>query len=210
MYSSSTAPVVAVDIDGTTGHYHNHFTWFASQYLGRTLSADWQPEFKGSFSRALHISKPTYREVKLAYRQGGMKRSMPVRDGAAELTRKLRRAGAQVWICTTRPYLRLDNIDPDTRHWLKRNGIQWDHLIYGERKYKDLVTMAGRERIVAVYDDLPEQVESARAFGLPTLLADGPHNWWFAEDLETRRIGGPEQALWEIGQLLDVWKKGNK
>lgn len=209
MYSSRTAPVVAIDIDGTIGSYHPHFVWFAQMYTGRTMEPDWRPEFKGSFSRALHISKPTYREIKLAYRQGGMKRSMPIRPGAAELSRSLRRAGAQVWICTTRPYLRLDSIDPDTRHWLKRNGIHWDHLIYGERKYKDLVAQVDPGRVVAVYDDLPEQVSSAGSLGLPVVMSDGPHNWWFEESPSIPRVGTPEDAKQVILQKLNIWRRSN-
>lgn len=204
--SSQTAPVIAVDIDGSTGEYHEHFRWFAELYLGKKLELDWDPEFKGSFNRALHISKRTYREVKLAYRQGGMKRCMPVRPGAAEMTRELRKQGAQIWICTTRPFLRLDNIDPDTREWLRRNKIQWDHLIYGDAKYRDLVANVGRSRVVGVYDDLPEQVESARALGLPPLLADGPHNRWFDVDLTVDRIEDCEMALACLEGMLDEWK----
>lgn len=205
--SSQTAPVIAIDIDGSTGEYHEHFRWFAELYLGKKLQMDWNPEFKGSFSRALHISKRTYREVKLAYRQGGMKRCMPVRPGAAEMTRELRKQGAQIWICTTRPFLRLDNIDPDTREWLRRNKFQWDHLIYGEAKYRDLVANVGKSRVIGVYDDLPEQVESAQALGLPALLADGPHNRWFSEGNLIDRVEDCSYALWALGEMLGAWKE---
>lgn len=203
----ATCPVVALDIDGSMAEYHSHFKWFAELYLGRELTLDWDPKFKGSFSRALHITKPTYREIKLAYRQGGMKRSLPARPYAAELTRLIRKAGAQVWICTTRPYLRLDNIDPDTRHWIKRNGLQWDHVIYGDKKYRDLVSQVGRERIVAVYDDLPEQVTSAARLGLAPVLADGPHNAWFTEGRNTTiSVAEDVQDAWFIiEELIQSW-----
>ncbi len=178
-------PVIALDIDGTTGNYHDHFHWFAQMYLGRELSLDWDPVFQGSFNRALHITKRTYRDVKLAYRQGGMKRCMPVKPGVRELTVELRRAGAEVWVCTTRPYLRLDNIDPDTRHWLDhRARMQYDGVLYGEDKYKDLSKIVGAENVVAVLDDLPEQTEKAQRVGLKAIMADGNHNYWYQAQQE--------------------------
>lgn len=191
------APVVALDIDGTLGQYHEHFRWFAELYTGKELPPDWRPEFKGSFNRALHMGKPLYREVKLAYRQSGMKRCMPTFMGAGPMTKAIRKSGAEVWICTTRPYLRLDNVDPDTRHFLRRRGIQYDAVLYGPYKYRDLVKRVGVERVVLVIDDLPEQIASARQVGLPALLRSGPHNeWaWGQEDLLVKNM---YQACQEI------------
>jgi hypothetical protein len=102
---------------------------------------------------------------------------MPAYPFAGDLTRRIRRMGAEVWICTTRPYLRLDNIDPDTREWLRRNRIQHDAVIFGEGKYSELVRQVGIRRIVAVVDDLPEQVTAAYKLKLcPIYLMDQPYN----------------------------------
>lgn len=203
-------PVIAIDIDGTIGRYHEHFLWFASLYQGKELSLDWDPKFKGEFSRALHMTKHVYRDIKLAYRQGGMKRCMPTFDHARDLTVNLRRAGAQVWICTTRPYLRLDNIDPDTRHFLKRQGIQFDGVLYGEKKYHDLVQIVGRDRIVGVLDDLPEQINAANKLRLPTLLRSGDHNKWsdMWKDGSTQPIAfNLRQAEQALLHKLEEWKE---
>lgn len=165
-----------MDIDGTAGDYHAHFIRFAEAWTGRTLPAPADVNDGRPLATHLGMSKSTYRECKLAYRQGGMKRSMPVYDGVSDFTKAVRRAGAELWICTTRPYLRLDNIDPDTRHWLRRNGIQHDGVLYGEHKYRDLVKIAGRERIVVVLDDLPQMVEQAKSLGLHAWMKDQPYN----------------------------------
>lgn len=174
-------PIVAIDIDGTLGDHYMHTVRFAELWLGRDVNynvgAGWpQGATKFQFNRALGVSKSTYRQIKLAYRQGGMKRSMPCFDGASELTRGLRRSGAEVWICTTRPYLRLDGIDPDTRHWLRRNRIQYDGLLYGERKYHDLVRSVDKSRVLCVLDDLDEMCQQARKCGLTPIMLDQPHN----------------------------------
>ena len=175
MRPGPNAPIVALDIDGTLGDYHGHFTRFAEQWTGRQLP-DPKANTNGKpFYKHLGISRATYRQCKLAYRQGGMKRSMPCYPGASELTKSIRSMGVQVWICTTRPYLRLDNIDPDTRHWLRRNGIQYDAVLFGEHKYRDLKNTATSD-VLFVVDDLPEMIMQARSQGFDTVLMDAPYN----------------------------------
>lgn len=180
MRPSPNAPIVALDIDGTLGDYHGHFTRFAEQWIGRELP-DPKANTNGEpFHKHLGISKATYRQCKLAYRQGGMKRSMPVYPGASDLTKYIRSMGAQVWICTTRPYLRLDNIDPDTRHWLRRGegpgkSIQYDAVLFGEHKYQDLKKTATGD-VLFVVDDLPVMLVQAMSQGFDTVLMDAPYN----------------------------------
>jgi phosphoglycolate phosphatase-like HAD superfamily hydrolase len=188
-------PVVALDIDGTTGDYHGHFTRFAEQWCGRTmpdptLNTEGVPLYKW-----LGMSKATYRQCKLAYRQGGMKRSMPAYPGVSELTHTIRKEGGEVWIATTRPYLRLDNIDPDTRHWLRRNKVQFDGVLFGEHKYRDLKRILG-ERVLFIVDDLPEQIEVAQAIGLRAFLRDQPYNRaWSADHSATPVVSSMDDIL---------------
>jgi len=191
------APIVALDIDGTLGDYHGHFIRFAEQWLGKELPDPYAITNGVPLYRYLHISKKTYRECKLAFRQGGMKRSMPVYEGAAEITRAIRKAGCQVWICTTRPYLRLDNIDPDTRHWLRRNGIQYDGLLFGDQKYKDLQNAAGG-RVLFVVDDLPPMLNQAMDLGMHTVLRQQPYTegWYYTTD----------HIITELPQLHDIFQ----
>jgi hypothetical protein len=122
------------------------------------------------------MGKNTYRACKLAFRQGGMHRSMPVYPGADKMVRSYRSAGAEVWLCTTRPYLRLDGIHPDTRHWLRRNKIQYDGLLFGPNKYRDLARNVDPARVIAVLDDLVEMLEQAESVGFPVYLRDQPYN----------------------------------
>jgi FMN phosphatase YigB (HAD superfamily) len=176
MKHNGNGPVVALDIDGTLGDYHGHFLRFAAGWYGRPMPdpEDINPGLP--LHRFMQTSKSTYRQCKLAYRQGGLERSMPCYPGAAELSRELRAAGAELWLATTRPYLKLDTQSPNTQHWLRLNKIQYDHLIWGENKYRDLVKQVGKERIVAVLDDLPEMIIQANDLGLWTMLRDQPYN----------------------------------
>lgn len=169
-------PVVAIDIDGTLGDYHGHFLRFASDWYGRQMPNPEEINPGLPLHTFMRTSKTTYRQCKLAYRQGGIERSMPVYNGASLLCGELRRSGAEVWLCTTRPYNKYDTQSPNTVHWLKRNKIQWDHMISGQHKYRDLVKQVGRERIVGVLDDLPEMYDQAAELGLMPIMRTQPYN----------------------------------
>lgn len=206
-------PVVAVDIDGTLGQYHQHFLTFAEGWLGRYVD----PRYDGSVDLAmwLGVSKDIYRQVKLAYRQGGMKRTMPPYEGVLDLTSALVLAGCELWITTTRPYMRLDNVDPDTREWLRRNvgemGVHYDGLIYDEDKYARLVEIVGPDRVVGVVEDLPEQFARALNLGLGPLMIKRQHNefMWNAlaheEKAATLNIAG-DKLTQRIRGWLDATK----
>lgn len=196
-------PVVALDIDGTLGDYHGHFIRFAEQWTGRKMRDPKQMTPDLPFFRFLGMSKMTYRQCKLAYRQGGMNRSMPVYEGASELTHAIRKAGAELWLCTTRPYMRHDSTDPDTRHWLRRNKIQWDHMVYGPNKYRDLVKIVPAGNVVAVLDDLPEMLEQAQSLHLPAYVRDQPYN----RNVDFPRVYGFGCSLWEptiLGEIKEM------
>ena len=169
-------PLVAIDIDGTLGDYHGHFTRFAELYMQTRFPHDYDGSTE--FSEFLGLDKETYRAIKLAYRQGGMKRCMPLHVGARGVIAYLNRYGTKVdvWITTTRPHLRLDGIDPDTRFWLECHGLDYHALLYHEDKYRLLADRVDPERVIFVLDDLREQVQAAAIYfgeGKAVQLATG-------------------------------------
>lgn len=217
-------PVVGVDIDGTLGRYHEHFLMFARGWLGvepcrwpgppqsRYQSMLWGDfDYDGSCSLAeyMGISKARYRQCKLAYRRGGLKRSMPMYPGARELLVALRRR-AWVVLCTTRPYLHLDNIEPDTVEWLRRNRMPYDAILMGEHKYRDLKRQYG-DMVAAVVDDDPALLSQARSVSvpIPALFMARVHNvsalgkWeWWEQSCEGARLTLLEhlkQGHWVMG-----------
>jgi hypothetical protein len=190
------APVVSLDIDGVLADYHKHFTRFARMWTGNEMmEASWVGAH-GDFARALGMSKTAYRKCKLSFRLGNMKRSIPAFSGARDLTVGIRKLGLQVWICTTRPYLKLEDVDTDTRFWLRHNGIQHDGVLYGDKKYKDLVRLVGKDRVVCVVDDLPEMVLHAKGLGLSSILVRGPHNAYWKDPLQ--------MYAWNLRQVGDL------
>lgn len=193
-------PVVAFDVDGTTGDYHGHLIDFGLRWKGWDGIGLWKPNvetYSGEVDLAtyLEVDKATYRQIKLAYRQGGMKRTMPVFPHAAEVVNSLHAMGIEVWITTTRPYMRLDNVDPDTRHWLDFNGFTYDGLIYDENKYERLIEIVGAERICGVVEDLPDQFDKAWELGLR------PIQHWTKYNRAVRRNPG-HHLLEVVGDML--------
>jgi FMN phosphatase YigB (HAD superfamily) len=168
-------PVVSLDVDGTLGDYHDFFGRFALRYWNRKLrGAPWRGD--GEFEDYLGLTKAEYREAKMAYRQGGMKRIQPVYLNAIRIAQAAS-VGAEVWITTTRPWKRLDNIDPDTQWWLQQNGIYYDHLLYDADKYHVLAERVTPERVAFVLEDLPEQFVVANdLFGAAAHLIERYHN----------------------------------
>jgi len=203
MRRNGNGPIIAIDLDGTMGAFHEHFLHFAEGWYGREMPDPWDINPGLPLHKFMGSSKRTYRQCKLAYRQGGMKRSMPCYPGSSEMVRALRGRGAEVWICTTRPYLSLDNIEPDTRHWLRRNGIQYDGVVFGENKYRDLVKQAGKDRVVAVLDDLPEMCDQAISLAIPTYLRGQPYNRHYMKAPRIETMGTAREAF-ELE--LDTWK----
>jgi len=206
MKTNGTGPVVAVDIDGTLGDYHGHFLRFAQEWYGRPMPSPETINPGLPLHKFMRTSKATYRQCKLAYRQGGLERSMPAYPGASELTLHLRRSGVELWLCTTRPYLRLDQVSIDTRHWIKRNHIQYDALIYGETKYRDLARIVGASRVAAVIDDLPPMIEQAESLGMWTIVRDQPYNKDFNWHYRAMDLW---QAQREIMREVQTWKDKN-
>jgi 5'(3')-deoxyribonucleotidase len=197
-------PVVALDIDGTLGDYHGHFLRFAQDWYGRPMPlAEDNPGLP--LHKFMKTSKSTYRRCKLAYRQGGLKRSMPVYGGASELTRHIRKH-AEIWICTTRPYLSHNNIEPDTMEWLRRNRIQYDGVLYGQHKYAQLIQEVGLERVLLVVDDLAELVVDARRRGLLAVIRDQPYNRFWEHGA---RVYSMEEIQYLFDAQMDKWRRNH-
>lgn len=203
-------PVIAVDIDGTLGDYHGHFLRFAEQWLDTPMPDPQKINPGLPLHEFMEVPKHVYREVKLAYRQGGLKRMMPAYPWASELTQSIQAAGAQVWICTTRPYLRLDNIDPDTREWLRRNAINFNAVLFGHDKYDELDRQAGH-RVAAIIDDLPEMIDAAierfqQNDWIPRIyLRDQPYNKSYSNQY-VKRVSSLDTLQEHLMRDIDAWR----
>lgn len=195
-------PVVAIDIDGTLGDYHNHFQAFAMAWTGRhgepIAPYNGNEPHRDWFCREFETDVTTFRLIKLAYRQGGMKRMMPIFPGAVELVASLRDI-AEVWLTTTRPWDRFDRVDPDTREWLRRQGIAYDGLLYSDDKMDELAKRVDRGRVCFVLDDQVDQLHAAdETFDGPA----GPTGITVLRLTDSNRFGPGWPVA--VGSLLDA------
>lgn len=200
-------PVFACDIDGTISDYHGPFLEFAWRWLygAECLRRGLLENYDGSMSLAdyLGISKDLYRQIKLAYRQGGGKRFQPFMGELPTFQAQAERV--DLWLTTTRPYNKFDSTDPDTRQWLEWHGIVYKGLIYDEDKYERLVEIVDPERIIMVLDDEPEQVKSARDLGLPVLWRSTPYNRALSADADP--VTNLIQVSGHITHRLNQWRE---
>jgi hypothetical protein len=204
-------PVVALDIDGTMGRYHEHFLRFAEAYLDKQVPWDYSGDrtFRSWFKQRFDVTDDVWHDVKLAYRQGGMKRSMESYPYARNLTEFVREQGAELWITTTRPYIRHDNIDPDTREWLRRNGIRYDYILYDGHKYGKLKDLVGVERVAVVIDDLDEELDEAQRAGFHPAGLFLRRTVFNEASIWPQEISNLSDATVFISDRLEAWRERN-
>jgi hypothetical protein len=175
----------------------------------------------GNFEDWMGLSRQAYRDAKLAFRQGGYKRYSPpwkgldlLRDRITELRDQ---GKVEVWITTTRPWLRMDNVDPDTKFWLGNNFPCYDHLLFGENKYEDLSKIVDPKRVVAILEDLPEKyIEACKFFGnYAPIMIERFHNEWWLDNGRTydgtppHSVAGLRAAAMIIEERIEKWHKAN-
>jgi hypothetical protein len=194
-----------MDIDGTIGQYHRHFINFASGYLGRRITLEY--DGRVPLYRWCGVSKERYRRIKLAYRKGSLKRSMPPIEWARAMTIEVSKV-ADIYYCTTRPYLAYDNIDEDTRWWLRHNGMRGKGVLWGEHKYRELARLVGKGRVATVVDDEPTMLEQAqKVFDLYPVMAVRPHNRlaWY-KDVWTHQAYDYETTMQQVKEAIERWR----
>lgn len=215
--SALVAPIVAWDIDGTLSEYHRHLYGMICSYYSimEPRTDDW--DGRDDYERWMDLSRDAYRDAKLAFRQGGFKRwapSFPGIEDANYIMEVYRHTQqVEVWITTTRPWNRMDNVDPDTRHWLNLNFPCYDHLLYGDDKYWQLARIVDPSRVVLIVEDLPDKYEQAvDQFGIEVpLLIERPHNQWYRnhEPVEPHTVNGLKAAAYIAEQRILEWHKRN-
>jgi hypothetical protein len=198
-------PVFVSDIDGTLSDYHEPFTKFGCRFHNRPIPNEpW--DGKGEFEDYMGLTKAEYREAKLAYRQGGGKRLQPVYRGAKGLVDIARELGCEIWLTTTRPWNRFDSTDPDTRHWLDKHSIPYDHLLYDDDKYERLAERVDRDRVILVIEDLHEQYLEARDLFGNAVMIERPHNAWVRKNFFVGQHTNLLTLQGALPGLVDQWK----
>lgn len=209
--SRHVKPVVAFDIDGVLADYHGNLAFFTGCYMGDEVLGSNLMQYDGSMTHGewfekCGISREQFRQIKLAYRQGGQKRTQTPHRSVIDCVQKTHNYGVEVWVTTTRPYLRLDNVDPDTRWWIERYDVPFDHMLYDDVKYQTLAQMVDRARVVAIVDDQSEQYDDAYDLfgpGVPILYKSR-----YNADVVRAFSAQSGRELWQmVGDRIDQWRR---
>lgn len=123
--------VCVFDIDGVLNYYPK--TWV--DFVNASLCKDFKTlsEVKNS------LSYSEYKKLKEEYRTSGVKENLCVKKEAKEVINKLRDEGFKIIIISARPVIKYSSLYKQTTNWLEKNGIEYDNLIFSERKQFEVI-----------------------------------------------------------------------
>lgn len=110
-----------------------------------------------------------YEAIKKEYRYSGVKRELPIVDGAKEIMLMLKKLKWNIWVVTSRP--NMHPVNTDTRYWLD-NNVPYDKLTFQKDKKKLFNKSNG---IKLVVDDNQEFLEWVKQNHTDIYVSNG--NW---------------------------------
>lgn len=119
------------------------------------------------------------------YRCGGF-RDVPMIDGAREALAEFRAAGYKIVIITARPHWQYKRLYADTIHWLKKNGIEHDLLLFNKDKAEALYEHIHPATPAWFIEDRDKHAMELVNIGINVLLLDYKYNENVEHDLITR------------------------
>lgn len=123
--------VCVFDIDGVLNYYPTPWINFVNAEKGMVFNN--LQEVKNS------LSYNEYKRLKKLYRESGVKSELKPREGAIELINKLRSQGYLIVIISARPIYDCPSLYKQTTDWLDSRGIQYDNLIFSDRKQFEVI-----------------------------------------------------------------------
>jgi len=182
--------IVALDLDGVLVAYPEAWVAFIN-----SNSDDYYADLNDAKNR---IPFNRYKELKLKYRTSGIKATLPMNDGAAELTKELRKQGYTIIILTARPIYEVKEVFRDTLYWLKTNKIEHDLLFAGGHDKQHKIAKYFPE-IEFIVEDNATIANNIAKTGKKVFLLDNIYN---QQDIIT--------GVKRIKKLNEVIKNGSK
>ena len=148
---------IGLDLDNTTGDFTLQLQKDVAKALGIPES-EWKdkfpdPRFYSYAKSGWFADEDAFKLSFHAAEKTGLYKRMPVYRGANSAIRRLQAAGFKVKLITARG----EEMDADTRAWLKRNRIPFNSLVFSKNK---------KEHPAHVYvDDSPDNINDLRANG---------------------------------------------
>lgn len=163
--------VIAVDIDGVLIDYPDCFIKYVHEVFGNKLPKNtpdfYPPDFMGSVRDLFGVDEATYQALKDAYRNSGIKKMIPPKNGVPDFLRQIEEKGYDIWLCTSRPKF----CGPDTLQWIKNYNISYSGLIIDKGdKYGSLVEKLGKNKVYAAIDDNPDYIARLKSLDIQMIL----------------------------------------
>lgn len=192
----SAAPIVMVDIDGVLADYPQSFYNFVNKKLGTSYDPEKQNDY--DICRAMGLTREKYEELKFEYRESGYKRDIDTIDGAVSSMKILKDSGFLIVVFTARPVSEHNRIEIDTYHWLEKNQIPFDALLFAEKKHEELAKFYKHFKPICFIEDSESNADYLSNDGINVVLFNKPyqHNKKFEQRVV--RIDTWDQALLEV------------
>lgn len=155
--------IIFCDLDGCLNFYPKTFLEWVNKHTGIYK--------KDVNSLKSILTKEKYEKLKYNYRTCGVKRNLPVRKGAINTLKEIKKSDKKIWIVTTRPTF--EPVKRDTQYWLKKNKIIYDKLIFQEgEKKKEFIRRLRKRICFIIEDDLNIAIYFAGKLKIPVFLFD--------------------------------------
>lgn len=165
--ASEDVKIVALDIDGVLSDYPRCFYEFVMVRTSVDVEdydeLDSYKAFGGAFD-PIELAA-----LKDEYRQSGAKRDIPTMQGAVAFTQALRSMGYKIVLLSSRPVKKYSRMFSDTLHWLNKNRVPYDAIMWDENKECRLIDEFG-DKVVMFVDDEPVNVARVSASGIRARL----------------------------------------
>ena len=138
-------PVILIDIDGVLSDYPKTFI--------KCFNKEYNTEYETLEElKEKHKNLIDYCDYKKIYRSSGIKRELEVIPNY-EVLNVWKNLGIKIVLLTSRPYERYSRIYKDTIHWLYKNNICFDFIVWNENKAEYAINKIGKKNILFAVDD---------------------------------------------------------
>jgi hypothetical protein len=145
IYNDREKKIAFIDIDGILCQWPKPFIDFANYKMNESFCS-----IKDIIKK---YDQLVFNNLKLEYRLSGIKRTIPIIDGAVDFVNKLKENDYFVVLLTARPYKTVFRIYSDTLYWLESNNIKYDAIIWDENKETFILKYFMNNNIKFVVDD---------------------------------------------------------
>tara|TARA_Y100000741_G_scaffold356830_1_gene333958 strand:- start:514 stop:1050 length:537 start_codon:yes stop_codon:yes gene_type:complete len=111
----------SLDIDGPISTYPQ--CWI--DYININTKSN----FKSKIEAKENIGIDKYKELKHSYRLSDYKADLPINDNIYIVIENLQKLNYKILLMTSRPFKFYPELFKNTKNWLERNNISFDHLL---------------------------------------------------------------------------------